>query len=131
MEPRGGGSTIDLSHTHTSASHNHSTGNHTLTLNEIPSHLHDGITWGGQRPFTYTGVSGSDPVFDLAGPGVYNTTQGYASTNHLLTAYSGGSGAHNHGNTGSTTPGNTGSSLSSTTSIMQPYIVMYIWRRSA
>lgn len=117
----GGGSTIDLSHTHTSASHNHSTGNHTLTVSEIPSHTHsiksgygdvDGTTYDSYR-YQYWG----------------HNNNGWKSGD-LGTGSTGGGGAHNHGNTGNTTPGNTGSSLSSTTSIMQPYIVMYIWRRT-
>ena len=117
----GGSSTIDLSHTHTSAAHTHTTGNHTLTIAEMPNHTHT-----INRPVWYNSEGATS---DGA---IYGT---FASTTHLVTntgsiLHTGGSGAHNHGNTGSTTPGNTGTSLSSITNIMQPYIVMYIWRRT-
>lgn len=109
-----------------------------MTVSEIPSHSHDGIRWGyGGRPFTYTGVSGNDDVFDLAGPGIYSSKQGYSSTNHLITESQGGSGAHNHGNTGNASPGTSSSGTGNTgtalgiKNIMNPYIVMYIWRRTA
>lgn len=90
-------------------------------MSEIPSHSHaiksgygdvDSTAYDSYR-YQYWGHSNN----------------GWKSGN-LGTGNTGGGGAHNHGNTGSTTPGNTGSSLSSTTSIMQPYIVMYIWRRT-
>lgn len=139
MEPRGGGSTIDLSHTHTSASHTHdiashvhSTGNHTLTVSEIPAHNHILRTYwygGDLSGYSFNWSNG-------ARQGSYDVTSG-SWPNAGSMDNTGGGGAHNHGNTGgkalttnSTTPGSTGSSLSSTTSIMQPYIVMYIWRRT-
>ena len=154
----GGSTTVDLSHTHTSAahthsinSHTHSTGNHTLTTNEIPSHAH-GINWNtfyngySFLNAQFAGQGGNwtgDNQFAIAGarnmPGV---TGPYALNKANFMALpsignSGGSQGHNHGNTGgtslttnSTTPGKTGSALSSTQNIMQPYVVMYIWRRT-
>ena len=47
-------------------------------------------------------------------------------TNKTLAA--GGGKAHNHGNTGTATPG-TNSQLSSTESIINPYITVYMWKR--
>lgn len=97
-------------HTHTIAGHIHSTGNHTLTVAEMPSHTHGGV----RRQSVGTAGSGST-----------GTSTGSADTDYF-TNYTGGSGAHNHGNTGSTslttdstTPGATGSN-----SNFQPTIVM-------
>lgn len=82
-------------HTHTSAAHTHTTGNHTLTVAEMPSHNH---------PILANKDAGGDHA---AAQHTWGTAyQGY-DTNSC--GYTGGSGAHNHGNTGSTTPGNTGS----------------------
>lgn len=80
--------------------HLHSTGNHTLTLSEIPSHAH-----GYQRPVLMWG-SGGNVAWPSSGKDSKGSDQwGYNSTENV-----GGGGAHNHGNTGST-------------SNMQPYIV--------
>lgn len=64
---------------------------------------------------------------------IYGT---FASTTHLVTntgsiLHTGGSGAHNHGNTGSTTPGATGSSLSSNFDVTPACVAAYCWKRTA
>lgn len=85
-------------------------------------HYHDGIYWGGGTPFTYTGFGGSDGTFDLAGPGVYRQNYNYGGTTHLTT---GSVGNHRHlisGNTGSNGTGNSGN--------LQPYITVYMWKRT-
>lgn len=85
--------------------HTHSTGDHTLTVAEMPSHTHT------VEQFTTTlgpSLMGQGSVASWAMDTVENKTS--SST--------GGGGAHNHGNTGSTNG-------------MPPYVVRYIWRRTA
>ena len=71
--------------------HNHSTGNHTLTIDEIPTHRHG-------RYITTNEPGGSI--------GEWNSNYQYLGTNAWYTAEqnavgdAGGSQAHNHGNTG-------------------------------
>jgi len=75
------------------------TDSHTLTLNEIPSHVHG-----------YTGVQGTGNP-DGASDSV---TAGHANSYPRLTEldYEGGGAAHSH-------------------DIVQPYIVVYFWKRTA
>lgn len=100
-------------HTHTSAAHTHTTGNHTLTVAEIPGHRHSVDTYIGMVTSTdafalndssFDGLVGSDVMAD----GV-NSTPAPSSKTSTIIGITGGSGAHNHGNTGSTIPDNTGS----------------------
>ena len=109
-----GSNTKNLAHTHTSAAHTHTTGNHTLTMTEIPGHNH------GERLYFhgYSGFSGASSgnvyVFNwssdncIVNQNSSNTTSLTQLCNQPSTTNTGGSGAHNHGNTGSTTPGATG-----------------------
>lgn len=102
-------------HTHTIAGHVHSTGNHTLTVAEMPSHTHT-----VPRPAHFASETENNGAMYTA----FNT-----KTSSVYTTESnptGGSGAHNHGNTGSTslttdstTPGATGGNTN-----FQPTIVM-------
>lgn len=122
-----GSNTKNLSHTHTSAAHTHTTGNHTLTINEMPSHGHDmdEHQYGGGGYKNKMGIRGD-------GGGAANWVPQYAQQNAYSTykpTNTGGSEAHNHGNTGSTTPGNTGSSLSSTFDITPACEAAYCWKR--
>jgi microcystin-dependent protein len=104
-------------HTHTSAAHTHSTGNHTLTIAEIPVHKHliyqdaNGTGTNKWAVVTNYGANGTNQIAKLASSGVSDLQPGSGdSAAGLVNAdYTGGGGAHNHGNTGSTTPGNTGS----------------------
>lgn len=102
------------SHTHTSAAHTHTTAGHALTINEMPSHKH-GIYSG------YGDGSNNTDAFRY---------QFWASNNQKFNSFLsesvGGGASHSHGDTGSTTPGATGSS-----NHLPPYIVAYIWRRTA
>ena len=99
------GDTYKSGSTGGSASHNHTTGNHTLTVDEMPSHRHtiDNTNAGGYNteylPVQYSG-----------------TKKGY--NGNIYTANTGGGKSHNHGNTG-------------TTSNMPPYLVVFVWRRVA
>ena len=98
----GGSSSINLQH-------NHTTAGHTLTLDEIPSHKHD---------LKYSGV-------DINPPSSGSTTipkVNESSSTHN-SKYSGGGKSHSHGDTGN--------ALSTTQSIMPPYLVVYMWKRTA
>lgn len=66
--------------------HTHTTGNHTLTIAEMPSHTHS--VYGGTDGTNYFGLTGKEP----------SDSTPYEQT----TTATGGGQAHNHGNTGST-----------------------------
>ena len=86
-----------------SKTHTHTTGNHTLTINEIPSHSHAinfDQTTGSSTNALKTGVQT-----------VYTGDYG-------IVQKTGGGQPHNHGNTGDS-------------SNIQPYITVYIWKRTA
>lgn len=118
------------SHTHTyvhthevpGAAHTHTTGNHTLTVAEMPKHSHKtGIQ--SNRAGEYNAGVNSAYVY-------------YDQTSGVNTTTTGGDGAHNHGNTGSTTPASTttnsqSTSISGDSSNLQPYITCYMWKRTA
>jgi len=75
-----------------SNSHTHSTGNFTLTINEIPSHMHP--------TFTYNSGGATPPVTLYGTHSVGYDANGIATTWNI--AYPVGGGAtHNHGTTGS------------------------------
>ena len=122
-------------HTHTSAAHTHTTAGHTLTVNEMPSHAHQ-----LRRQQWYS----ADTVHSAMTGSIYSWKSGEGkggSTSYSWTndagqdvLYTGGGASHSHGNTGLTTPGNTGSTTPGNTgssSNLPPYIVAYIWRRTA
>ena len=124
-------------HTHTYAhthgvpgvAHTHTTGNHTLTVNEIPSHYHWVIGEGRNAHVTL-----GDSTWGWSN-GVIPNSGDNAGT-HVRTDNVGGNGAHNHGNTGSTTPSATttnsqSTSTSGSSSNLQPYITCYMWKRTA
>lgn len=102
----GGSSTINLQHVH-------STGNHTLLVDEIPSHMH----------MFYQ--EGRVLMWDVGQTPVGGTTSGSTvqTTWDAKTKTTGGGQPHNHGNTGN--------ALSTTQSIMPPYVAYYCWRRTA
>lgn len=126
VEKTGGAKTVSVAHSHTVNSHTHSTGNHMLTVNEMPQHRHDVLT-------EWTVLPGSFPSSQLVSPEeqTYASVSGAkAGTRYPLpetTQYIGNNGAHNHGNTGSSSPG-TSSSLGSITN-MPPFITCYMWKR--
>lgn len=107
------GSTYSAGITGGSASHTHTTGNHTLTVNEIPSHMHYGLydATNGQERYQSYGT-GDTHTANVGGMGITRWNE------HFRTGYSGGSGAHNHGDTGSS-------------SNMPPYLAVYVWKRIA
>lgn len=86
-----------------SKTHVHSTANHTLNINEIPSHSHQLAMSSGS----------SAGVMDRVHTQTYTTSGWYSRTSDA-----GGNQPHNHGNTGSA-------------SNLMPYYTCYIWRRDA
>lgn len=104
-EETGGAKTANLAHTHTGPSHTH-TG---------PSHTHT---------FADTTSSPSD-LKDLE-----DGSSGSAPTNAHTHTVSGTTGAGGTGATGAGGTGATGSSGSATQSIMNPYLVCYIFKRT-
>ncbi len=100
----GAGSTYTAGDSGGSDTHAHTTGNHTLTVNEIPSHTHN--IYGG---------SGDVPDW-FGGSGNAYGIQARSGTAYNYLGYTGSGQAHNHGNTGSS-------------SNMPPYIVVYMWKR--
>jgi len=89
----GGAETVDLSHSHT-------TGDHTLTLDEMPAHDHDG---------TYA-------TMEYPGAGSLTYLKPFATGDTTVTDSQGGGSAHNHGATGS--------EGSSAQNVMNPYVVV-------
>lgn len=86
--------THNITHTHgvPGVAHTHTTGNHTLTVTEMPSHNH-----GLKEPF----YKFSELNMGLVGQ-VYKGDKHQDNT--WYSEKTGGGQAHNHGNTGSTTP---------------------------
>lgn len=100
------GSTYTAGDTGGSATHHHTTGNHTLTVAEMPSHTHGVKGWRYGHNLKQDNTS-------LA----YEKLSDAASTSTPILA-TGGGGAHNHGNTGDS-------------SNMPPYLAVYVWKRTA
>lgn len=94
-----------------SDTHTHTTGNHTLTRDEIPSHAHDVL--GSKN--TQTGTNPTDCMSIMN----YGEVSDYWERNNWNWTYTksvGGGQAHNHGNTGSA-------------SNVPTHIVAYFYRR--
>lgn len=98
----GAGTTYTAGSTGGSASHSHTTGDHTLTIDEIPSHNHTVYLRSDVGIVSTLGLkaeSGQSMPSDI----IYDT---------------GGGQAHNHGDT-------------STESNLPPYLAVYMWKRTA
>lgn len=158
VEKTGGSRTVNIQHTHTGPSHYHSTPAHTLTTSEIPAHTHtrgtmeitgqfrvrpgdsgmnmiDTAYWGTNNPFVYSAKSGTNwgNVWDAWAETAATDLISFTASKNWTGATSsvGGGGSHAHGNTGSAGTGATGSALSSSQSILPPYITCYMWKRTA
>ena len=100
----GAGSTYSNGATGGSASHTHTTADHTLTIAEMPAHFHQFQGWwrtdhtGDKIVASYEFIAGDSPSTDSAA------------------MPTGGSQPHNHGNTGSS-------------SNLPPYLAVYMWKR--
>ena len=110
----GAGNSYAVKSTGGNSSHAHTTGGHTLTVNEMPSHNHP-TTSNGQFTVNNGGGSGIS--------GIPANTPGWGSLSpadwwHVSVSNTGGSASHSHGNTGSA-------------SNLPPYYSAYIWRRTA
>lgn len=102
------GSTYANGATGGSSTHLHATTNHTLTINEIPSHTH-GMTLNSYADNNYSGGFAWNY-------GINNS--GYFKGGNSYILFEGGSAAHNHGNT-------------SSSSNLPPYIAVTVWKRTA
>ena len=106
------GSTYSNGSSGGSATHTHTTGNHILKTEEMPSHTHTEklpSTWN----FKFSKGSTNGYVSDC-------TTGAYAGTvynSSHTTGSTGGGQPHNHGNTGSSNN-------------MPPYLAVYVWKRT-
>lgn len=79
---------------------------HTLTINEMPSHNHQGLTWYGDNTQPITLNTGSYTGFALP----YSSGTNPESKNAIHTNSTGGGLAHNN---------------------MPPYLVVNVWKRTA
>ena len=98
----GAGATYSAGSTGGSATHSHTTGDHTLTIDEIPSHDH-------------TVLLRTDEGIVSAMCLKYETGNSMPSS---IIYDTGGGNAHNHGNT-------------SSESNVPPYLAVYMWKRTA
>lgn len=99
-----------------SATHLHSTANHTLTIKEIPSHV--GHLYGNAGEVDGKGDAQGKWLAEVKSNGS-STSYGwnYANNEYYPVNRSlGGGAAHNHGNTGSS-------------SNLPPYIAITVWKR--
>ena len=86
------------------ANHKHSTGNHTLTVEEMPSHAHSLMNYNS---------AGDESGYNFV-PNIGGGSKGYYN---MGTAKNGGNKPHSHGDTGSANH-------------LPPYLAVYVWKRT-
>lgn len=111
------GSTYGNGTTGGSTTHVHSTANHTLTTSEIPSHNHTLVRQQWYSADTVSSANTGSIYSWKSGTGEGGSTSySWTSSSGSDIGYTGGGGAHNHGNTGST-------------SNIPPYLAVVVWKR--
>ena len=99
------GNTYSNGRTGGRATHTHSTGNHTLTVEEMPKHNHNAVSTSGIND-----TSIKLYPFNMV-------TQEYSTVDNHVIIPAGGDKPHNHGNTGSSNN-------------IPPYLAVYVWKRT-
>ena len=105
VEETGGSKTKDISHTHTYSNTTSSDGAHT--------HTYSGTTSAASN--TYYSNAGDE-----------NVPTPYYTHTHTFSGTTSSNGAHTHTSSGTTAVGGSG-----TQDVMNPYYVVYIWKRTA
>lgn len=110
--------TATKNHSHNYAKPNASTGGHTLTVSEIPSHDHKIVERNN---------SGTSTMW------AYMTENGKYSPSNTRCQSTGGGGSHSHtiSTTATATTGNPSNADGAAHNNMPPYMVVYIWKRVA
>ena len=129
VEKIGGVASVSLAHEHTVDSHNHSTGDHILTVNEIPSHGHSfsGNTGNaGSHGHSFSGTTSANGTHNHTyrefyqvqshAPSAAQCVAANSDTDANPGAHTKDAGNHNHTFSGTTgSAGNHGHSFSGTT----------------
>lgn len=122
VEKTGGAKTVNTLHSHVIASHNHggNTGSTILTINQIPAHTHDiWQTSGGSTQSAYAN--------SLSGATAWSNN--LRNVPDFSKSKGGGKGHwHTIASSGQQTTSTVGNGFSS---LLQPYITCYMWKRTA